>query len=232
MNYRWLLFDADGTLFDYDRAEVTTLQDTFEQMGWPFEPWYAEVYRGINERIWLDFERGRISQERLRAERFHRLFEVIGAQLAPEAFSVRYLRNLAKETGLIDGAEEVVRALYGRVGLVLITNGLQDVQRARFARSAIGDCFSEVVISEEVGAAKPQREIFDVAFQRMGQPRLEEVLIVGDSLTSDIEGGNNYGIDTCWFNPHSSPRDPAIHADYEIGDLRELLSLMGMAGGR
>jgi 2-haloacid dehalogenase len=232
MSYEWLLFDADGTLFDYDRAETIALKRAFEQMGWPFAPEYAYEYRRINERIWLDFEEGRISQDRLRTLRFEKLFEAIGVELAPEAFSTRYLGCLAEGIDLIDGAEEVVRALYGRVGLVLITNGLQDVQRPRLTGSAIGAYFSDVVISEEVGAAKPQRAIFEFAFQKMGQPPLDRVLIVGDSLTSDIQGGNNFGIDTCWFNPHDSPRDPAIHVHYEIRDLRELLSLVGMAGGR
>jgi 2-haloacid dehalogenase len=232
MNYKWLLLDADGTLFDYDRAEKTALRRTFEQMGHGFEPGYATAYRRINAGMWLDFEQGNISQDRLRTKRFEMLFEAIGAEMAPEAFSARYLRSLAEGMDLIDGAEEVVHALYGRVGLVLITNGLQDVQRPRFARSAIGAYFSDVVISEEVGAAKPQRKIFDVAFQKMGHPHLEDVLIVGDSLTSDIQGGNNYGIDACWFNPHSSARDPAIQVRYEIRDLRELLSLVGMVDRR
>ena len=226
MIYGWLLFDADGTLFDYDRAEATALQRTFEEMGHGFEPGYATAYRQINGQIWLDFEQGRISQERLRTRRFELLFEAVGAQLPPEVFSVAYLRHLAQATYLIDGAEEVIRALHGRVGLMLITNGLHEVQRPRYAASALNGYFAGLVISEEVGAAKPDPLIFDAAFRRMGQPRREEVLMVGDSLTTDMQGGSDYGLDTCWYNPGQRPLDPDVPIRYEIQDLRQLLRLV------
>lgn len=229
MKYEWLLLDADGTLFDYDHAEAMALQRTFEQMGHTFDPGHAEVYRRINGQIWLDFEQGRISQEQLRTRRFELLFEAVGARLSPEAFSTAYLDNLAWGTKLIDGAEDVVRALHGRVGLMLITNGLHEVQRPRFQRSALNGYFADLVISEEVGAAKPHPRIFDVAFQRMGLPRKEAVLMVGDSLTSDMRGGVDYGLDTCWYNPEERPRDPDVPVRYEIQDLHQLLGLLGTA---
>ncbi len=229
MRYKWLLFDADGTLFDYDRAEAVALQRTFEGLGQGFEPDYAEAYRRINAAIWLDFELGKISQIRLRTERFDRLFAAVGVGLDSKAFSERYLRNLALGTDLVDGAKDVIRALHGRVGLMLITNGLADVQRPRFARSALNGYFAGLVISEEVGAAKPHPHIFDVAFRRMGQPRRDEVLMVGDSLTSDVRGGVDYGLDTCWFNPGRRPRSPDLPIRYEISNLREVLDLVGVS---
>ncbi|MEJ2210839.1 MAG: YjjG family noncanonical pyrimidine nucleotidase [Anaerolineae bacterium] len=235
MKYEWLLLDADGTLFDYDHAEAMALQRTFEQMGHTFDPGYAQAYRRINGQIWLDFEQGRISQERLRTRRFELLFDAVGARLDPEAFSLAYLENLAWGTRLMDGAEDVVQALHGRVGLMLITNGLQDVQRPRLARSALDGYFADLVISEEVGAAKPDPLIFDVAFQRMGRPPKEAVLMVGDSLTSDMRGGVDYGLDTCWYNPEGRPRNPDVPVRFEIRDLRQLLGLLGssleQAGG-
>jgi 2-haloacid dehalogenase len=120
----------------------------------------------------------------------------------------------------------MIRALHGNVGLAVITNGLKDVQRPRLARSAVGQYLDHVVISEEVGAAKPDRRIFDAAFHLMDHPGKEEVLIVGDGLTSDIQGGNEYGIDTCWFNPLRRPCDPDIASRYEITSLSELLSIV------
>ena len=226
MKYKWLLFDADGTLFDYDKAEGIALMSTFEALGLAYEARYAQVYRRINGEIWLDFENGKISQERLRTKRFELLFDAVEIDCDPGEFSRRYLANLALGTDLIEGAEDVVKSLHGRVGLLLITNGLVDVQRPRFARSTVGQYFSDVVISEEVGAAKPDTAIFEVAFAKMGFPKKEDVLIVGDSLTSDIKGGQNYGIDTCWFNPGRNPRDSDVVAHYEIGELEELLLLL------
>ena len=226
MKYKWLLLDADGTLFDYDSAEARALERTFTELGCGYEPSYAKTYRLINKEIWLEFEQGKISQKRLRTRRFELLFRALQLECDPETFSAKYLKALAEGSELIGGAEEVVRALHGQVGLVIITNGLQEVQRPRFAKSAISDCFAEIVISEEVGAAKPDREIFDVAFERMNEPRKEDVLIVGDSLSSDIRGGNIYGIDTCWYNPGQKPRELDVEVDYEITDLGELLSLV------
>lgn len=232
MIYEWVLFDADGTLFDYDRAEATALQRTFEEMGQRAKPGYIEAYRQINGQIWLEFEQGRISQERLRTRRFELLFEEVGVALSPQAFSAQYLKNLAQGTDLVGGAEEVIRALYGRIGLMLITNGLSEVQRPRFARSALERFFAGMIISEEVGAAKPDSRIFDAAFEAMGQPQRDVVLMVGDSLTSDMRGGADYGLDTCWFNPGRLPRDPGIEIRYEIQDLRQLLGLIETGGAR
>lgn len=230
MKYNWLLFDADGTLFDYDKAEATALDKTFEQIDHRFEAGYAEVYRRINKQMWLEFERGKISPELLRIRRFELFFETVKVESDPEIFSERYLQNLADGSDLIEGVEETVRSLYGKVGLLIITNGLKDVQRPRLAKSAIGDCFSDIVISEEVGAAKPDRRIFDIAFSRMNNPRKEDVLIIGDSLTSDIKGGHDYGIDTCWFNPGQSSCHLDVGIQYEINRVSELLSIVDDRG--
>lgn len=228
MAYRWLLLDADGTLFDYDRAELQALRLTFGGAGHPFQPAYAEAYRRINAAIWRDFELGQISQARLRTRRFELLFEDTGLPLEAEGFARDYLRYLAQGVDLVDGAEEVLCALQGRVGLALITNGLQDVQRPRLAGSAIGHLFDAVIISEEVGAAKPDPAIFQAAFERMGHPPREQVLMVGDSLTSDVQGAINYGLAACWFNPGGQPRPSGVDIRHEIQDLSELPSLLGL----
>jgi 2-haloacid dehalogenase len=226
MRYKWILFDADGTLFDYDRAEATALERTFLESGLSFEPEYA--YRRIDTQIWLDYEQNKIAQDVLRVRRFELLFEAVDVEADARAFSARYLEHLGDQAVLIEGAEETVKALQGQVGLVLITNGIKEVQRSRLQRSTIRDCFVDVVISDEVGVSKPDPGIFDVAFRKMGHPRKGEVLIVGDSLTSDIRGGAAYGIDTCWFNPAQEPRTPDVDIRYEIGELGELLVILGV----
>jgi YjjG family noncanonical pyrimidine nucleotidase len=226
VQYRWLLLDADGTLFDYDRAEREALRLTFEAAGHRFEASYAEAYRRINAAVWREFELGQITQERLRTRRFVQLFDEAGLDVDVERFARAYLRNLALGVDLLDEAEETLRALRGRVGLALITNGLQDVQRPRLDRSTIGGFFDVVVISEEVGAAKPDPAIFEAALARMGYPAREQVLMVGDSLTSDIAGAIRAGIDACWFNPAGLPLPPGVEVRYEIRRLRELVALV------
>lgn len=228
MKYKWLIFDADGTLFDYDRAEAHALERTFDQISYPYDPRYLVEYRHINGSLWQAFERGAITQTSLKLKRFEMLCQKLGLEFDPAELSQLYLSNLANGIFLIDGAEETVKALHAHFHLAIITNGLKDVQRPRFASSALKDYFSVVVISEEVGSAKPDNKIFDVAFQKMSDPRKEEVLMIGDSLTSDIAGGINYGIDTCWFNQDHQDRPVDLKISYEIDALHDLLPLLNI----
>ena len=225
MRYSCLLFDADGTLFDYDVAEAQALAATFHEVGVEEPPGALEIYRRVNSEMWLEFERGTTSQARLKVERFELLFEATGITADPHLFSPLYLEHLSRRTDLIDGAETVISNLAERARMLLITNGIAAVQRPRFSSSTIHHLFDGFVISEEVGAAKPAPEIFESAFREMNHPERADVLMIGDSLTSDIKGGNDFGIDTCWFNPAGMPADPEIEPTYQITSLRELLRI-------
>ncbi len=226
MQYQWLIFDADGTLFDYDRAEETALRLTFESFGISFEPHHRAVYRRINQQLWVELEQERVTSSILRVARFERLFSELGIVGSAIDFNEKYLVHLANAAELMDGALEVVQRLYQHYQLAIITNGIKQVQEQRLARSPLKDYFPVFVISEVVGAAKPHPKIFDAAFRAMGNPAKESVLLIGDSLTSDIQGGFNYGIDTCWFNPAHAPRAIAVPCKYEIGRLDELLNIL------
>ena len=226
MPYTWLLFDADGTLFDFDRAEFLALRHTFEETGHGFQARYAETYERINTQLWNDLEAGKITPGLLATRRFDLLFEELGLQQNGTDFSGRYIKNLGNCPDLLDGAEQVLDELQGRARMMLITNGLKDVQRSRVAKSTIKHHFVDIVISEEIGHAKPDRRIFDEAFRRMDHPAKEEVLIIGDSLSSDIRGGNLYGIDTCWVNPAGRACPPDLRCTYEITHLHELPALL------
>lgn len=224
--YRWLFFDADDTLFDYDLAEAAALRRTFADSALPFDEAYGPLYQRINSAIWRRFEARLITSETLRVERWSALFAEAGITADAAAFSECYLGNLAQCTDLTRDALEVVQALAPRYQLAIITNGLKQVQRPRLARSAVGPYFSVLAISEEIGAAKPDPRFFDAAFALAGQPARSEVLVIGDSLTSDIRGGLNYGLDTCWYNHKGLPADPTCPSRYEIAHLKELLVLL------
>lgn len=232
MRYDWVMLDADGTLFDYDGAEAAALERSFAAFGLAYAPSHLDTYRQINGEVWQALEDGNMSPARLRTYRFELLAGAIGVSLDPEAFSDAYLRELASCSQLIVGVVETVRQLAAWVRMLVITNGLREVQRPRLARSAIWPYMADVVISEEVGAAKPAPEIFDAAFEKMGRPARERVLIVGDSLSSDIQGGSDYGIDTCWFNPDGAPRSLGVRITYEIARLSELPAIVSDAGRR
>lgn len=227
-NYKWLLFDADGTLFDYDKAEAKALRQSIEQIGYPYESKYLVEYRRINGQAWAEFEQGKLAQDVLKVRRFELFLGAMKIAGQPEQLSQWYLENLAKRTDLIEGAEETVKALSTRYRLVIITNGLKEVQRSRLEKSRIGGYIEEIIISDEIGVAKPAAEIFEVAFSAMGFPSKEETLIIGDSLSSDIAGGYNYGIDTCWYNPRKKEREKGLGITYEISKLAELRELLAV----
>jgi YjjG family noncanonical pyrimidine nucleotidase len=224
--YGWLLFDADGTLFDYDRAETTALSEAFGQIGVTFAPAWLADYRRINKAVWQALEQGQITPDALKVRRFELLLQTIGVAHPAADLSELYLQCLASRSDLIDGACELLQALQGRYRSVILTNGLRAVQRNRLARSRIRDYIAELIISEEIGHAKPAREFFDAAFARLGHPPKHEALMIGDNWSSDIEGAAKYGIDTCWYNPARLPRPGSPLINYEITSLRELLGLL------
>lgn len=226
MKYDVILFDADDTLFDYGMAESHALYHAFAHFGLPTGAEdYAASYREINHSLWKDFEQGRITSAALRVERFNRLFAAHRLELKPEAFSEAYLRFLGEGTFLIQGAIELCAELAG-CRLAVITNGIKNVQQSRIKGSPLSEVFEAVIISEETGYQKPETGIFDYAFEKLKISDKSRVLIVGDSLTSDIQGGINYGIDTCWFNPLEKPGDPKVQPTYEIRSLDELLKIV------
>ena len=267
--YDWLLLDADGTLFDFDRAQRAALQEAVTANGLEFSEAVHGTFARVCDRVWSRFERGEISAERLRVERFEDLLRELDIGGDPSSLSVEYIRALrgpaaahhplagvpmttfavisafhllryleqgrsrdaalSDHAGLLPGAEAAVERLARRVRLLLVTNGLAEVQRARIGVSPIRRFLEDVVISDEIGVAKPQEGFMDVAFERMGGPHRERVLMVGDSLSADIEAGVRYGIDTCWFNPARLPLDGGPTPTYTIARLEEL---DGIVSGR
>lgn len=226
-HYQILLFDADGTLFDYESAEASALQQTFVQYGVSWQPEFLKTYRQINAEVWALLELGRISPQRLSIERFHELLQTLSLDLSPANFSRDYLQNIAKCAELIEDAEQVVVSLADSYRLVILTNGLKAVQHARLKRTPIHPYISDMIISEDVGVAKPEEAIFLAAFERLGQPPKDAVLMIGDSLSSDIRGAANFGIDSCWYNPSAKPAPSDIPITYEIQHLAALLTLLG-----
>lgn len=226
MKYDVILFDADDTLFDYGMAEGQAFLKVFTHFGLPTgAEEYADSYREINRALWADLEAGRITSAALRVERFNRLFAAHQLKLNPQTFSEAYLQFLGEGTFLIQGAKELCEELAG-CRLAIITNGIKDVQLSRIQGSPLADTFEQIIISEEAGVSKPAAGIFDYAFAKLGITDKRRVLIVGDSLTSDIQGGINYGIDTCWFNPLGKANGAGIKPTYEIRELAALPELV------
>lgn len=226
-HYPWLWFDADGTLFDYNRAEAIALQKAFEFLSPQFQEDYLDTYREINGGLWQALERQEIKPDVLRVRRFELLLEALGLSGIPAKLSEAYIEQLALSAELMDGAYEVLQVLHKTSRIAIVTNGLQAVQYRRLEHSTIREFVSELIISEEVGAAKPSTAFFDAASAKAGYPPKTDVLIIGDSLTSDMRGGVDYGIDTCWYNPTGEVRPESLRAiTYEIKHLSHLLEII------
>ena len=238
--YELLLLDADETLFDFRRAEAFALEKAFAERGLAATPETVARYDAINKEIWRRLERGEIDQARLKVERFALFFAEAGISLDAADFSELYLEWLGRGSFLLPGAEELCAYLAAKYRLAIVTNGIAKVQRPRFEASPIRRHFGAIVISEEVGAAKPQPEIFERACEAMGVFDKSKVLMIGDSLSSDIAGGAAYGIDTCWLNPGGAAIGAAgagapakteapaktLAPTYMVRDLAELRALL------
>ena len=218
-----ILFDADGTLFDFRRAERHALNEAMASFDLAYdEAVHPAAYATINRALWQQLEQGGITADHLKIERFRRFCAALDVVVDPEAFSGEYLRRLAQGTFLIDGAEALLAALRTRVRLGIVTNGLAEVQRPRLARSAVGSLFETIVVSEELGVAKPDARIFQHALRQLRHDDMATVLMVGDCLEADIQGGCNAGLRTCWFNPSGVANGSDIRPTFEIARLSEL----------
>ncbi len=223
-----LLFDADGTLYDFEKTEKYALKKTFEDFELPYdEAEFLPVFKRVNLQIWKEFERNEISAEKLKTERFARFFRKINAdeKLARE-FGEKYLLNLSEENSLLPGAKKLIEELASDFRMAIITNGLTIVQRKRLYNSPLAKYWDAIIISEEIGFTKPNREIFDYAFRKLGCRNKSKALMIGDKLTSDILGGNNYGIATCWINPEKKTNSSDIKPTFEISKLYQLKKII------
>lgn len=237
MRYDVLLFDADDTLFDFQQSEQEAFLRTMRTFGFAVDSdrtdvadgrGYLDLYRRINVDLWKAFERRETTQAALKVERFRQLGEALSACFDPQVFADVYEETLGSTCILLADAEALVRRLARTHRMAIVTNGLKRVQENRIVRAPIADCFEAVVISEVVGVSKPDPAIFDLTLDRLCHTNRRTVLMIGDSLASDIRGGGNAGIDTCWYNPRGQEADCAIRPTHEIRALPELLTLPGI----
>ena len=229
MTYQWIFFDADDTLFDFKRSARFALIQTLSHFQIKTSQVYFELYESINLEVWMAFERKEITAVELRQIRFEKFLDAIGEFRDPLEMNGFYLSELAKTDFLIDGARQVIDVLLEKnYRLCLITNGLKEVQRPRIHRANLAHYFESIVVSDEIGVAKPHAGFFEKAFSEIGFPDKKEVLVVGDSLSSDIQGGNNYGLDTCWYNPTGAANLTKHKPTYQIEHLNEVKNIIAL----
>ena len=222
-----ILWDVDGTLLDFKKSEYAAFKKCFEifELGECTDEMIGR-YSVLNKEYWEMLERGEISKAELLTGRFQDFFqrENIETDCAFE-FNKEYQLLLGETICFCDNSYELLKSLKGRIKQYAVTNGTKVAQDKKLKNSGFDKIFDGVFISEEVGTEKPGKDFFDYVFQEIGNYEKDEVMIVGDSLTSDMQGGNNAGIVCCWYNPKKVPNTKNIKIDYEIVDLNEIKTL-------
>lgn len=224
--YKFVLMDLDDTLLDFHLSEAWALGKTLSFLG--VEPSEETIrrYSDINDSLWKNLEQGKITRERLLVERFEILFSELGEKISAHDAWKKYESLLSQTHFLVPNAIELLESIYKNHNLYIVSNGTASVQHGRIGCSEIAKYFKEIFISQEVGINKPQKEFFDYCFERIPDFSKDKAIIVGDSLTSDIKGGNNAGISTCWYNPNHKICTDDVKINHEIKNLLQLKEIV------
>ncbi|EHJ00265.1 HAD superfamily (subfamily IA) hydrolase, TIGR02254 [Clostridium sp. DL-VIII] len=227
MKYEIILFDADETLFDFKKSERQALKNAILDFNIDYdENYHLKIYNEVNTAIWKELEEGLITQEKLKIERFKRFSDKLNIKFDEVLFSKFYGEHLAKASFLYEDSISLVESLSKDYKLIMVTNGLKYVQDNRIGKSSIAKFFKNIIISEEVGVSKPDPKIFELAVKGINYTDKSKLLMIGDSLTSDIQGGINFNIDTCWYNPKKLVNKTNFIPTYEIFNLLDLKNIL------
>lgn len=222
MQFDWILFDLDDTLFHFDA--FAGMKRMFAAWDVPFTTEDFKAYQQVNKQLWVDYQDGKINSAQLR----HRRFTEWSLRLnkTTQELNHSYFAAMTEISTPLDGAEQLLAALAPKARLGIVTNGFTELQNARLKKWGMQDYFQTVVVSEEIGVAKPAPQIFDHALAQTPDISKQRVMMVGDNLHSDILGGRNAGLKTCWLNPEQKPVEANIQPDYQVRSLPELQTLL------
>ena len=225
--FKFLFFDLDDTIFDFHAAERAALSKTLSDFNVPATEENLALYSRINAAQWRLLEEGRFTREQILVRRYEIFFSQAGISASAADANERYKRYLSTGYIYLPGAREMLERIYKSCEMYLVSNGSLSVQTGRIRDSGIKKYFKNIFISEQIGHNKPAKEFFDACFKEINGFEREKALIIGDSLTSDIRGGNNAGIRTCWFNPHGLKNETTAVCDFEAHSYDDVLDVIG-----
>lgn len=223
-----LLWDIDGTLLNFEKSENYAIKKCFEifELGECTDEMVAR-YSPINRKYWEKLERGELTKPEVLRGRFKEFFESENINVdRVDDFNAEYQVRLGDKVFFCDNGFEVVSNLKGKIKQYAVTNGTFVAQSRKLNQSGLIDIFDDVFISDKIGYEKPSIEFFDAVQEKIGVFKKDEVMIIGDSLTSDIKGGNNAEILCCWYNLFNLENKTNLKIDYEIKDLNEILDII------
>lgn len=224
--YNCIMMDIDNTLLDFDAAERKALLETLQQFSLPCDEAAVSRYHEINSSLWGELNKGKIRRDKLVVERFDRFVKEIGAAAKATELNRAYTEHLATHADVIPGAEEALQELAEVATMIAVSNGTESVERGRLKLSGFEKYFDDIFVSEAVGVSKPNPKIFQMAMRKLGIEHSDKVLVVGDSLSADIQGGVNAGLDTCWVNMNGLENESGLTPTYEVKALSELYPIV------
>lgn len=225
--YKYILLDIDGTLLDFERCAHDAFMKTAEHFNLGLKDEVYPIYSACNDKYWKMFEKNEISLENLKTKRFDELFANLGiGGITGEEFNPIYGHNLSTFYYKMEGADGILEYLKGRYTLYALTNGIAKTQHKRLSLSGIDKYFEKIFISEEIGASKPSKEYFERSLAIAGIKEKSECIMIGDSITSDMLGAHNAGIDKIWFNPEHRENGKNIKIEFEIEKLSEIKNIL------
>ena len=227
MTYKFLLFDLDHTLLDFDTAEDVALTQLLKEEGVTDIQAYKDYYVPMNKSLWKDLELKKITKQELVNTRFSKMFSHFGIEKDGVYLAERYQFYLAQQGQVFSGAMELLDCLIDRgYELYAATNGITTIQTGRLAQSGLAPYFNQVFISEQLQTQKPDALFYEKIGQQIAGFSKEKTLMIGDSLTADIQGGNNADIDTIWYNSHHLENKSKAQPTYEVNSYQALLELL------
>ena len=227
--YTTILFDADDTLLDFNKDETQALIKTLTNHGVPITEENINIYKEINQELWKALEKGEIDKPTLKKVRFRLFFQKIGFETTTDPFTINeeYLSNLGDGGNLLSYAKDLLNNLKAEgYDLYIVTNGIEHTQKRRLTRAGILSYFTDIFVSEAIGYQKPRKEYFDYVLSHIKEQDKTKVLLIGDSLSSDIKGAEYAGINCIWLRHDAAADCGERKPDYIIGDLREVEEIL------
>ena len=225
MRYQYLLIDNDNTIMDFNAAEAKALIDVLIAYGLPTDDATVHAYHEINDALWKALERGETTQPKLKVERFHQLLTLLNrTDVNAETIAAAYAAGLGNHADLLPGAADFIHAVHGKMKIALVSNGVSAIQRSRLSRCPLTPLFDAIVISEEVGAAKPDPRLLFVAMEQLGCTDKSQAVMMGDSLSADITAANNAGVDSIFFSPKGITSDKATYTVFNHEEALRILT--------